>query len=106
MWADSSIKLHAGENGAMKLEKLTEKAREAIVSAGELAKEYNHSQVEIEHLLTELLEQDGGVVGQIVQKVGGDPAAARRAARSPDPVASAGRSRARATSTQPSSASH
>src|SRR5579883_367025 len=65
----------------MKLEKLTEKAREAIVEAGELAQEYKHSQAEIEHLLVALLEQDGGVVQQIVQKVGGDLATAQRVAR-------------------------
>jgi ATP-dependent Clp protease ATP-binding subunit ClpB len=65
----------------MKLEKLTEKAREAIVEAGELAQEYKHSQAEIEHLLVALLEQEGGVVQQIVQKVGGDLATAQRVAR-------------------------
>jgi ATP-dependent Clp protease ATP-binding subunit ClpB len=65
----------------MKLEKLTEKAREAILEAGELAREYKHSQAEIDHLLVVLLEQEGGVVQQIVQKVGGDITAAQRAAR-------------------------
>src|SRR5579875_2020150 len=66
----------------MKLEKLTEKAREAIVQAGELAKEYKHSQAEVVHLLVALLEQDGGVAQQIVQKVGGDLTTAQRVARS------------------------
>jgi ATP-dependent Clp protease ATP-binding subunit ClpB len=66
----------------MKLEKLTEKARAAIVEAGELAQEYKQSQAEIEHLLLALLSQDGGLVQQIIQKVGGDVATAQRSARS------------------------
>lgn len=66
----------------MKLEKLTEKARAALVEAGELAQTYKQSQAEIEHLLLALLEQENGVVPQIVQKVGGDVTAARQAARS------------------------
>jgi ATP-dependent Clp protease ATP-binding subunit ClpB len=64
----------------MKQEKLTEKAREALVAAGELAQTYKQSQAEVEHLLVTLLEQEGGVVPQIVQKVGGDITAARRTA--------------------------
>ena len=65
----------------MKLEKLTEKAREAIVQAGELAKENKQSQADLEHLLVALFEQDGGVAQQIVQKVGGDVTTAQRVAR-------------------------
>jgi ATP-dependent Clp protease ATP-binding subunit ClpB len=65
----------------MKPEKLTERAREAILRAGELAQEYKQSQADIEHLLTALLEQDGGVVQQIIQKVGGDLEAAQKAAQ-------------------------
>jgi ATP-dependent Clp protease ATP-binding subunit ClpB len=65
----------------MKLEKLTEKARAAIMDASELAQEYKQSQVEAEHLLASLLEQQGGIAQQIVQKVGGDITAAQRAAR-------------------------
>jgi ATP-dependent Clp protease ATP-binding subunit ClpB len=65
----------------MKLEKLTEKARAAIVEAGELAQQYKQSQAEVEHLLAALLEQEGGLVEQIIQKVGGDISTARRVAR-------------------------
>lgn len=63
----------------MKLEKLTEKARAALVEAGERAQQYKQSQAEIEHLLLAMLSQEGGVVPQIVQKVGGNITAARRA---------------------------
>jgi len=46
----------------MKIEQFTEKAREAISEANELAKQYNHSQIEAEHLLAALLAQEGGLV--------------------------------------------
>ncbi|WP_376796938.1 ATP-dependent chaperone ClpB [Thermogemmatispora sp.] len=62
----------------MKLERLTEKAREAITDASELARSYNHSQIEPEHLLSALLEQQGGITSEVIQKAGGDLAAARR----------------------------
>ena len=56
----------------MKVERFTDKAREAISEASELAKKYNNSQIEVEHLLAALLNQEGGVVQQIVTKVGGN----------------------------------
>ena len=45
----------------MKLEKLTEQARAAIVEAGELAQEYKQSQAEIAHLLIALLSKRAGL---------------------------------------------
>jgi ATP-dependent Clp protease ATP-binding subunit ClpB len=62
----------------MKVERFTEKAREAVTQASELAKQHNNSQIEVEHLLAALLDQEGGVVQQIISKVGGNPAAAQR----------------------------
>jgi ATP-dependent Clp protease ATP-binding subunit ClpB len=56
----------------MKIERFTDKAREAIQEAAEVAREHNHSQVEPEHLLNALLAQEGGVVQQIIQKAGGN----------------------------------
>jgi ATP-dependent Clp protease ATP-binding subunit ClpB len=35
----------------MNIEHFTEKAREAISDAAQLARQYNHNQVEVEHLL-------------------------------------------------------
>jgi ATP-dependent Clp protease ATP-binding subunit ClpB len=61
----------------MKIEQFTEKARQAVSEANELAKQYNNSQIEVEHLLAALLSQEGGVVQQVIQKVGGDPAMAQ-----------------------------
>ena len=62
----------------MKIERFTEKAREALSEANKLAKQHNHSQIEIEHLLTALLAQEDGLVQQVIQKVGGNVAAAQR----------------------------
>src|SRR5438105_15201370 len=62
----------------MNVEHFTEKAREAISDAAQLARERNHNQVEVEHLLAALLAQEGGVVQQIIAKVDGNLAAAQR----------------------------
>jgi ATP-dependent Clp protease ATP-binding subunit ClpB len=53
----------------MNLQRYTEKAQEALLGAQSLATEYNQSQIEPEHLLLALLEQDGGVVPQIFMKL-------------------------------------
>ena len=62
----------------MKIERFTDKARQAISDAAEIAKQSNHGQIDVAHLLDGLLMQEGGVVQQIIQKVGGNEAAARR----------------------------
>ncbi len=62
----------------MKIEQFTEKAREAVSDANELAKQNNNSQIEVDHLLAALLSQEGGVVQQVIQKVGGNLATAQR----------------------------
>jgi ATP-dependent Clp protease ATP-binding subunit ClpB len=60
----------------MNLNKYTEKAQEAIVSAQSLAERMNHPQIEPEHLLHVLIEQQGGVVPDVLRKMGIDPAVA------------------------------
>src|SRR5205085_5547213 len=62
----------------MKVERFTDKAREAVSEAAELAKQHNNSQIEVEHLLAALLSQEGGVVPQVIQKAGGNLAEAQR----------------------------
>ncbi len=57
----------------MRFDKFTEKAREAVVEAQELAQSYDHPSVDPEHLLLALLQQEGGVVPSVVQKIGTDP---------------------------------
>jgi ATP-dependent Clp protease ATP-binding subunit ClpB len=54
----------------MDLNRLTEKAQEALLQAQSLAGEYSHSQIEGEHLLLALLRQSDGVVPAIVQGLG------------------------------------
>src|SRR5690349_23146215 len=58
----------------MNLNKFTEKAQEAVVAAPQLASEMNHAQVEPEHLLVTLAEQQGGVVPSVLRKLDADPA--------------------------------
>jgi len=57
----------------MNLNKFTHKAQEVLMQAQTLAGDYSHSQIEAEHLLLALLTQEGGVVPQIVQRVGVSP---------------------------------
>ena len=58
---------------AINMNKLTEKAQEAIVAAQNLAKELNNSSIEPEHLLAALLGQSDGVVPQVVTALGANP---------------------------------
>jgi ATP-dependent Clp protease ATP-binding subunit ClpB len=58
----------------MRLDKFTQRAQEAIFEAQALAEGYNHAQIEPEHLLLALLQQADGVVPQIVQGLGQNPA--------------------------------
>ncbi|MDP2053494.1 MAG: Clp protease N-terminal domain-containing protein, partial [Acidobacteriota bacterium] len=58
----------------MNLNKFTEKAQEAVLAAPQLASALNHAQVEPEHLLVTLAEQQNGVVPTVFRKLGVDPA--------------------------------
>src|SRR5262245_41726457 len=65
----------------MNLNKLTEKAQEAILTAQNLATEHNHSEVTPEHLLVALVEQSGGIVPSVLRKIALDPARVASEAR-------------------------
>ena len=58
----------------MNLNKLTEKAQEAVVEAQRVAETRQHTQVEPEHLLAALVAQENGVVPAILDKLGISPA--------------------------------
>src|SRR5262245_55374514 len=60
---------------ALNMQKLTEKAQEALVAAQALAQENSNSTIEPEHLLLALLNQTDGVVPQVVRAVGANPEA-------------------------------
>lgn len=51
----------------MDIHRLTEKAREALIRAQELARERSNTQVEPEHLLASLLGQEEGIVPKILE---------------------------------------
>ncbi|MEM7028461.1 MAG: ATP-dependent chaperone ClpB [Chloroflexota bacterium] len=57
----------------MDLNKFTEKSQEAILAAQQLAEDYSHSEITPDHLLLALLQQEGGVVPQIFNKLGSNP---------------------------------
>ncbi len=65
----------------MNLNKFTEKAQEAVVGAQSLAAEMHHAQIEPEHLLVTLAEQQGGVVPSVLRKLEVDPAAIAKTVR-------------------------
>lgn len=54
----------------MRFDKLTIKAQEAVQEALHIAERYRHPAVDSEHLMLALLQQDGGVVPSILQKLG------------------------------------
>jgi ATP-dependent Clp protease ATP-binding subunit ClpB len=62
----------------MNINKYTEKAREAVAAAVELAKQANNPQLEPEHLLVALIEQHDGIVPNLLRKMNADPARGAR----------------------------
>src|ERR1700742_1528467 len=58
---------------AFNANKLTEKAQEAIIAAQRLAEERHHTQLEPEHLLSALIDQEGGVVPGVLEKLNDQP---------------------------------
>jgi ATP-dependent Clp protease ATP-binding subunit ClpB len=57
---------------AINFDKLTVKAQEALQEAQRGAESRGHQELEVEHFLAALLDQEGGVVLPIVEKVGAD----------------------------------
>ena len=50
------------------MQKMTRKSQEAMQTAAKLAENSRHSVVEPEHLLSELVEQDGGLVPRLLEE--------------------------------------
>jgi ATP-dependent Clp protease ATP-binding subunit ClpB len=65
----------------MNINKYTEKAREAVAAAIELAQQHNNPQLEPEHLLVALVDQREGIVPELLRKMNADPTAVLREAR-------------------------
>ncbi|MEK6629786.1 MAG: ATP-dependent chaperone ClpB [Acidobacteriota bacterium] len=57
----------------MTLNRMTEKAQEAVLAAERLADQLHHPQIEPEHLLVALVDQTDGVVPEVLRKLGLDP---------------------------------
>ncbi|MGI8671664.1 MAG: Clp protease N-terminal domain-containing protein, partial [Luteitalea sp.] len=57
----------------MNLNRLTEKAQEAVVAAQQLATRLHHPQIDPEHLLATLMGQQGGIVPTVLRKMQVDP---------------------------------
>ncbi|WP_445613732.1 ATP-dependent chaperone ClpB [Geobacillus sp. YF-1] len=56
----------------MDASRLTEKLQEAFVAAQSLAKERHHQQLDVEHLLLALFDQEGGLVSRLLALSGAD----------------------------------
>ena len=56
----------------MDINRLTQKAQEALGAAQSNAARYGHQQVDIEHLLSALLDQEGGLATSIISKANVD----------------------------------
>src|SRR5919201_1927390 len=65
----------------MNINRYTEKAREAVAAAVDLAQQANNPQLEPEHLLVALVEQREGIIPELLRKMSVDPAQVARAAR-------------------------
>ena len=65
----------------MNLNRMTEKAQEALLAAQQAAEQAGHPELEPEHLLAALAAQQDGVVPTVLRRLGVDPAAVADAAR-------------------------
>ena len=56
----------------MDLARLTDRSREALTEAQSLATRLGHTEVDVEHLLASLLNQDGGLLSRLFARIGID----------------------------------
>lgn len=57
----------------MRLDRFTEGAQEALIRAQELLVKFKHNQLDVEHIFYGLLDEEGGVVSEIFEKLGVHP---------------------------------
>ena len=67
----------------MRMDKFTVKSQEALQSASRLASSLSHQELTPEHLMLALIEQEGGIAGSILKKLGVDPQALGEALAGP-----------------------
>ena len=56
----------------MRQERFTEQAQEALSASQQLVRQFKHSQWDVEHILLALLQQEKGLVGEILRELGVD----------------------------------
>ena len=66
----------------MRRERFTELAQEALAASQELVHQYKHTQWDIEYVLLALLQQERGLIGDILNELGIDTAAVKQAVES------------------------
>ncbi len=64
----------------MKQERFTEQAQEALALSQQLLQQYKHNQWDVEHILLALLQQEKGLVGDILRELGVDVEAVKQQA--------------------------
>ena len=62
----------------MRLDRLTQRSQEAMQAAQEIARDRSHTQLEPEHLLLALLEQEESLVVTLINKSGADASQIRQ----------------------------
>ncbi len=62
----------------MKQDKFTEQAQEALGFSQQIVKQMHHNQWDVEHILMALLQQEQGLVGDILRELGADVDSIRR----------------------------
>jgi len=62
----------------MDVNKFTDRAKQVLIASQQIMRRYQHSQVDVEHVLLALLEATDGLANQIIERAGGDPAAIKR----------------------------
>ncbi len=56
----------------MDFEKLTNQAKETVAQSQQIVQRYGHNQLDVEHILLAMLEQDGGVPRRVLEQIGVD----------------------------------
>jgi len=62
----------------MRQERFTEQSQEALAASQELVRQHHHSQWDVEHILLALLQQQAGLVGNILKELGIDVEAVKQ----------------------------
>jgi len=63
----------------MDLNRCTEKCQEALQGAHNIAVKHGHQEIDVEHLLLALIDQEGGFISRLFLKIGSEPAALKEA---------------------------